>query len=121
MRCQFGAQTLDLIKDASCSTASSDRQRGVRRTGRLFDLSVRQIGHCETAQRSSTVPLVDRRQRPKGALIQRDRLLRLACRQPAARTLDLDMARCAVRAMTLVGIAYGIACRPGVRLVQQPL
>jgi hypothetical protein len=93
----------------------------VRSAGRLFELSIRNVCHREPAQRSRAISLVDRRQRTKTPLVQRDRLLRLAGRQPAARALDLDVARRAVRSMPLVRIAYGVARRPGVRLVEQPL
>jgi len=93
----------------------------VRSAGRLFKLPIRHVRHREPAQRSRPISLVDRWQRTKTLLAQRDRLLRLAGRQPAARALNLDVARCAVRSMPLVRIAYGVARCPGMRLIQQPL
>src|SRR5947207_13092405 len=105
MQRQLGTHALDLLKDASCTTASSDRQGGVRRAGRLFELSIRKVGHGELAQRSRAVSLVDRWQCAKGVLVQRDRLLRLAGRQPAACALTLDVARRAVPGMPTVHVA----------------
>src|SRR4051812_25150766 len=103
---------LNLLKDASCPAASSDRQRGVRRAGCLFELSLCEVGHRETTQCSRAVALVDGRQRPNRVFVQPDRLIRLAGRQPAVRALNLNVARRAVRAMPLVCVAYGIARCP---------
>src|SRR6266545_2454168 len=97
------------------------QQGGMRSASRLFELSSRNVCHRKTAQCSRAISLVNRRQRTKTRLVQRDRLLRLAGRQPAARALDLDVARRAVGAVAASRVTCGIARRPGVRLVKQPL